>query len=103
MDWHGDLIEYAAVASSQEWVTRTRADTVQDIMYMHKKRQVSAIQTPLRYPPDGPVVLLPLVLICLSCVWIGWASTVGIRQEALNGGQDGAHIVARRPGLLNDV
>ena len=64
---------------------------------------LSAVQASLGNPSDRPVVLLALMLIRLCSVWIGRTGTVRVCQQALDGRQYGAYIVARRPGFLNDV
>ena len=56
---------------------------------------MSAVKASLRYSSDHSVVLFLVVLVSLGCIWIGRTSTVGIREQALNGCQYGTDIVAR--------
>lgn len=73
------------------------------LVYPPKAAACSALHRPLRDPPHSSVVLRLVGQIERCSLRVGWRRTVRVHQQALDGGQDRANIVAGRPLVLDNV
>lgn len=57
----------------------------------------------LSYPPDAFVIGSSVLQVELCCFRVSRGGAVGVREERLNGREESADVVARRPLILEEV